>query len=188
LAGYIDRGLSTVQAAQADVRHQVAEVEAIQATLDPDSGSCAQRQAQFQGLQAQFQGSADPIRQHMGDVMAHFAPGLFVGGEDTDLPWDNLDLERWFRQPKGHERRMHGHRHAGVRIVHEGPTLLLALDAHLEHPAPFTAADLWPYRHAPAPAGQRQALHRRTRMRHARSKKHRPLLLADLERRYREGN
>ena len=35
---------------------------------------------------------------------------------------------------------------------------------------------------------RRQALHRRTIMRHARSKKRRPLLLADLERRYRERN
>jgi len=184
LAGYIDRGLSSVQAAQEDVRHQVREVEAIQATLDPDSGSCAQRQAQFQALQAQCQGSADPIRHHMGQVMASFAPGLFVGGEDADLPWDNLDLERWFRQPKGHERRIHGHRHAGVRIVHEGPTLLLALDAHVEHPGPFTAEDLRPYRSAPAPECQRQAMRRRTIMRQACSKKRRPLLLAELERRY----
>src|SRR4029453_9552291 len=37
-------------------------------------------------------------------------------GEDGDLPQDNLDLERWFRQPKGHERRIHGHRHVGVRL------------------------------------------------------------------------
>jgi hypothetical protein len=188
LAGYIDRGLSTVQAAQVDVRHQVAEVEAIQATFDPDSGSCAQRQAQFQALQAQFQGSADPIRHHMGAVMASFAPGLFVGGEDADLPWDNLDLERWFRQPKGHERRIHGHRHAGVRIVHEGPTLLLALDAHVEHPGPFTAEELRPYRSAPAPECQRQAMRRRTIMRRARSKTRRPLLLAELERRYLDGS
>jgi hypothetical protein len=188
LAGYIDRGLSSVQAAQEDVRHQVAEVGAIQATLDPDSGSCAQRQAQFQALQAQFQGSADPVQHHMGDVMAHFAPGLFVGGEDTNLPWDNLDLERWFRQPKGHERRIHGHRHAGVRIVHEGPTLLLALDAHVEHPGPFTAEELRPYRSAPAPECQRQAMQRRTIMRRARSQTRRPLLLADLERRYLDGS
>jgi len=63
--------------------------------------------------------------------MSSFVPGLFVGHEAAELPQDNLDLERWFKQPKGHERRMHGHRHAGVRIVQEGPTLLLALDAHL---------------------------------------------------------
>ena len=170
------------------IRAYVEDIQAIQATLEPDRGPCAQRQEQFQVLQGQCQASDDPTRQHMGRVMASFAPGLFVGGEEAILPQDNLDLERWFRQPKGHERRIHGHRHAGVRLVQEGPTFLLALDAHLEHPAPFTAADLWPYRHAPAPACQRQALHRRTIMRHARSKKRRPLLLADLERRYREGN
>jgi len=121
-------------------------------------------------------------------VMASFAPGLFVGGEEADLPQDNLDLERWFKQPKGHERRIHGHRHAGVRLVQEGPTLMLALDAHLEHPEPFTAVDLWPYRDVPAPTGQRQAMHRRTMMRRARSKKQRPLLLAELERRYLDGS
>jgi hypothetical protein len=164
----------------------VDDVSTIQATLEPDGGTCAERQAQFQGLQAQFQASDDPTRQHMGHVMASFAPGLFVGGEDADLPQDNLDLERWFRQPKGHERRIHGHRHAGVRLVQEGPTLLLALDAHIAHPEPFSAADLWPYRHSPTPACQRQALHRRTIMRRARSKKKRSRLLAELERRYLE--
>ena len=45
------------------------------------------------------------------------------------MPRDNLDLERWFRVPKGHERRIHGRCHAGVRIVQEGATMLLALDA-----------------------------------------------------------
>jgi len=188
LAGYIDRGLSTVQAAQADVRRQVAEVEAIPATFDLDSGACTQRQAQCQALQAQCQGSADPLRQHRGAVRASFAPGLFVGGEEADLPWDTFDLERWCRHPKGHERRRHGHRHAGVRIVHAGPTLLLALDAHVEHPGPFTAADLRPYRFAPAPECQRQAMRRRTIMRRARSKTRRPLLLAELERRYLDGS
>jgi hypothetical protein len=169
---------------QEAIRAHVDDVWAIQATLELDGGTCAERQAQFQVLQEQFHASDDPIRQHMGHVMASFAPGLFVGGEEADLPQDNLDLERWFRQPKGHERRMHGHRHAGVRLVQEGPTLLLALDAHIAHPGPFTAADLWPYRHSPAPACQTQAMHRRAIMRRARSKKKRPLLLAELERRY----
>jgi hypothetical protein len=188
LAGYIDRGLRAVEASQESIGHHVEAVQAISHTLDPASGSCAQRQVQFQVLREQLQDSADPIRQHMGSVMASFEPGLFVGGEDADMPQDNLDLERWLRQPKGHERRIHGHRHAGVRIVQEGPTLLLALDAHLAHPEPFTGADLWPYRHRPAPACQRQALHRRTMMRRARSKKQRPVLLAELERRYLDGS
>ncbi len=104
----------------------------------------------------------------------------------TGVRWeqDNLDLERWFKQPKGHERRIHGCQHAGVRIVQEGSALLLALDAHLVHSEPFTGADLWSYRHHPTPACQRQALHRHTMMRRARAKKQRPVLRAELERRY----
>lgn len=164
------------------------EIRVIQATIEPTGGTCAERHEQFARVQERLQQSTDPVRQHMGRVMASFAPGLFVGGEACDLPQDNLDLERWFRHPKGHERRIHGHRHAGVRLVQEGPTLLLALDAHLTHPEPFTAVDLVPYRHSPAPVGQCQALYRRTIMRRARSKKQRPVLLAELEQRYLDGS
>jgi hypothetical protein len=178
------RGLTAVHDIQAAIRPRVEDVRAIQATLEPDRGTCAERQAEFEVLQEQCQASDDPTRQHLGHVMASFAPGLFVGGEEAELPQDNLDLERWFQQPKGHARRIHGHRHAGVRLVQEGPTLLLALDAHLTHPAPFTGADLWPYRPCPAPACQRQALQRRKMMRRARAKKKRPVLLAELEQRY----
>jgi len=149
--------------------------------------SCQERQAQFAALRDSYQASSDPIEQHMGKVMTSFEPGLFVGGAEVDLPQDNLDLERWFRNAKGHERRIHGHRHAGVRIVQEGPSLLLALDAHLAHPEPFAEADLQPYRHARAPSSQRQAIQRRKIMRKARSRKNRPALLAELERRYLEG-
>ena len=74
----------------------------------------------------------------MGRVMASFKPGLFAGGDRGDWPGDNLDLERWFRLPKGHERRIHGRCHAGVRIVQEGATMMLALDAHRHHSQPFT--------------------------------------------------
>jgi len=166
----------------------VEEIRVIQATIEPTGGTCAERHEQFARVQERLQQSTDPVRQHLGRVMASFAPGLFVGGEACDLPQDNLDLERWFRHPKGHERRIHGHRHAGVRLVQEGPTLLLALDAHLTHPEPFTAVDLVPYRHSPAPVGQCQALYRRTIMRRARSKKQRPVLLAELEQRYLDGS
>ena len=103
--------------------------------------------------------------------MTSFAPGLFAGGQAMAFLQDNLDLERWFRNPKGHERRIHGHRHAGVRIVQEGPTLLLALDAHLMHPEPFSATDLVPFQHASIPVCQTEAIHRRKVMRKARSKK-----------------
>jgi hypothetical protein len=133
-----------------------------------------------------FQHGEDSTHQKMARVMTSFVAGLFVGvGQFQDIR-DNLDLERWFRLPKSHERRIHGHRHAGVRIVQEGPTLVHALDAHLSHPEPFAAEDLLPYRAADEPLSQKQARVRRKIMRKARSKKKRPKLLADLERRYRE--
>jgi hypothetical protein len=86
--------------------------------------------------------------------------------------------------PKSHERRIHGHRHAGIRLVLEGPTLVHALDAHATHPGPFKVDDLLPYRAAREPPCQAEARDRRTILRRARSKKRRPLLLAELERRY----
>jgi len=95
-----------------------------------------------------------------------------------------VDLERWFKAPKGDERRIHGHRHACVRIVWQGPTLLLALDAHVHHESPFTGEDLEPYGHARVPESQQQAVERGKIMRLARSRKKRPVLLADLEKRY----
>ena len=156
------------------------------ATLEPGGGSCRDRQAKFKKLINRFKRNEDPIRQHMATLMISFLAGLFVGSGTFEQIKDNLDLERWFRLPKSHERRIHGHRHAGVRIVQDGPTLLLALDAHAAHPGPFTAADLLPYRTAREPPCQREALNRRKIMRKARSKKKRPVLLAELEKRYRE--
>jgi hypothetical protein len=162
----------------------VNEVIKVSAILDPTSGPTAQRRVAFVQLRDRLGAESDPIRRQMSAVMMSFEAGLFVGGDDPDLPRDNLDLERWFRQPKGHERRIHGHRHAGVRIVQEGPTLLLALDAHLSHPEPFEAEDLRAYRDARPPSHQLESIHRRKVMRKARSKKMRGSLLAELERRY----
>jgi hypothetical protein len=137
-------------------------------------------------LRERFQRSGQAIHQRMAQVMLSFVAGLFVGPGIFEDIRDNLDLERWFRLPKSHERRIHGHRHAGIRIVQEGPTLAPALDAHAAHPEPFSVGDLLPYRAAQEPPCQTEALHRRKIMRKGRSKKKRPLLLAELERRYRE--
>jgi len=79
----------------------VEDIRAIQATLAPDERTCADRQAAFEVLQEQFQQSDDLTRQHFGHVMASFAPGLFVGGEEADLPQDNLDWNAGFDSPKG---------------------------------------------------------------------------------------
>jgi hypothetical protein len=188
LAACIDRGLDVVQPVQETIRHQVEAIQEVAATLDPATGDCTRRQAAFQGLIDRFEADSDPVHQQMAKVMTSFRPGLFVGGDQGDQVRDNLDLERWFRLLKGHERRIHGHRHAGVRIVQEGPTLVLVLDAHTVHPGPFHVEDLLPYRRARVPECQRQAMNRRKVMRKARSKSKRPKLLAELERRYLAGS
>ena len=184
MADCIDRGLNSVKSEQEVIGTQVQEIQRVSDTLDPEKGNSAQRQADFQNLLAEFVSAGDPFHEHMAKVMSSFQPGLFVGEDHLGQVRDNLDLERWFRLPKGHERRIHGHRHAGVRIVQEGPTLVHALDAHHTHPEPYGVADLLPYRWARAPACQCQAIHRRKVMRKARSRTKRPKLLAELERRY----
>jgi hypothetical protein len=185
LANCIDRGLDEVRDEQATIREYVKDIEEVAATLETGGETCAARQEKFEELIDRFERTADPIRHQMAKVMISFLAGLFVGEGTFEEIRDNLELERWFRLPKSHERRIHGHRHAGIRIVLEGPTLVHALDAHAAHPTPFAADDLLPYRNAREPMCQREALNRRRIMRKARSKKKRPLLLADLEQRYR---
>jgi len=167
------------------VRAYVQDLQAVDSTLRPsDEVTGQEREAEFVALQQEWQASADPVHQHFAKMMSSFQPGLFVGGEVADCPADNLDLERWFKRPKGHERRLHGRRHAGVRIVQQGPTLMLALDAHVHHESPFTGDDLQPYSHARVPASQQQAVERGKIMRKARSRKKRKKLLEDLEKLY----
>ena len=175
-----------VQAEQETIREYVEDIDKVAATLESGGESCEQRKEKFKELIDRFERNEDPIHQHMATLMISFLAGLFVGAGKFEEIKDNLDLERWFRLPKSHERRIHGRRHAGIRIVQDGPTLVLALDAHVADPGPFTADDLLPYRTAREPPCQREALNRRKIMKKARSKKKRPILLAELERRYRE--
>jgi hypothetical protein len=185
LAGCIDRGLEVACEALTQVGHYVQDLRAVDGLLRPsDEATGEEREAQFVSLWQEWEASVDLMHQQFAKVMSSFEPGLFVGGEGADFPADNLDLERWFKRPKGHERRIHGRRHAGVRLVQQGPTLMLALDAHVHHNGPFTVDDLEPYRHSRVPASQQQAGERGKIMRQARSRKKRSVLLADLEKRY----
>jgi hypothetical protein len=185
LASCMDRGLDVVRESLTNVKAYVQDLQAVDRTLRPnDETTGEEREAQFILRRQEWESSADPIHQHFANMMSSFEPGLFVGGESADFPADNLDLERWFTRPKGHERRLHGRRHAGVRIVQQGPTLMLALDAHVHHDGPFTVDDLEPYGHARVPVSQQQAVERGKIMRKARSRKKRDALLADLEKRY----
>ena len=185
LAGCIDRGLEITREALTQVGHYVLDLQTVEGILKPsDEATGEEREAQFVSLWQEWEASVDPMHQQFAKVMSSFEPGLFVGGEEADFPADHVDLERWFKRPKGHERRIHGRRHAGIRLVQQGPTLMLALDAHVHHPGPFTVDDLEPYRHSRMPASQQEALARGKIMRQARSRKKRPMVLADLEKRY----
>ena len=145
LAGCIDRGLDVAREPLTQVRAYVRELQAVDSTLRPsDEVTGREREVRFRLLQEAWQSSADPVYQHFAKMLSRFEPGVFVGGEAADFPADNVDLERWFKRPKGHERRLHGRRHAGVRLVPQGPTLMLALDAHVHHDGSLTVDDLSP--------------------------------------------
>jgi hypothetical protein len=163
-------------------------VKRVAATLDPSKGSAMQRKKRFGQLRRRLKRSGDPVRVQMAVVMAAFLVGLFAGPAVAEEIVDNLDLERWFRLPKGHERRIHGRKHAGVRLVQQGATLMPVLDAHKGKEQPYQAEQLLDYREAQLPKQEQEALQRRKVMRRARSKKQRGDLLAELERRYRSAH
>lgn len=174
LAKCIESGLASVKGEQEEVRQQVAEIARIAATLDQDAGPRQERRARYEKLQREYQSKGDAFYDHLARLLESWQPGLFLGPRATKGEKgleDNLELERWFRKPKRHERQIHGRQHAGMRIVQEGPTLVLVLDAHDAHPRPFTAEELLPFWPAEEPLEQQEALQRRKIMRRARSKK-----------------
>jgi hypothetical protein len=181
----MDRGLALARESLAPVGRDATDLQAVDDTLQPHTNVTGEeRETPCMVLRQQWQSSAAPLEQHVAKRMSSFAPGLLVGGEAADVPADHGDLERGCKGPKGHERRRHGRRQAGVRSVRQGPTLLLALDAQMHHDGPCTVDDLEPYGYARVPASQQEALERGKIMRQARSRKKRPILLADLEKRY----
>jgi hypothetical protein len=184
LSNCIERGTAMVSEQLQGIAAHAAQVKSVQDLLNAETGTAKSRKAKFQRLATKNAADPDPTLQHMGRIMQSFAKGLFAGGDDPDLPADNLDLERAFRLPKSHERRIHGHAHAGVRIVLQGASLMLVLDGHARHPELFTPEDLLPYAKVPLPDEQLQSERRRKIMRLARSTKRRPALLASLESRY----
>lgn len=171
LNGCIERGLSIYQADKAKIEEYVSEIEKVYQTLDLKSGSLEKRLNQFKELKAKFAKTDDSVKKSMKTLMDSFEPGLFAGGDDPEIPRDNLGLERWFKNPKGHERRIHGHQHAGIRIVHEGATLIPALDAHLFQTEPFDCQDLLPYVEVKDPKSQTESIERNRIMKKGSSKK-----------------
>jgi hypothetical protein len=186
LRSCIERGRSLVADELQVVRKHTEQVTAIWALLSSEAGPCSERRERFSTLATQLVGSNDPLQQHMGRIMFSFAAGLFVGDdEDEQVPVDNLEFERALRVSKAHERHVHGHAHAGMRIVHQGATLMLVLDAHQRHPGPFDQDELIPYLDAQLPGTQLAALKRQRVMRQARSTKNRAKLLSRFETQFR---
>jgi hypothetical protein len=173
LKGFIDRGVAEQQDTFSRVRAYTADVRAVVEILTVDDGaSVAGREPLFAAKLAEFQSFPDDQIYHgMAKMMTSFQVGLFAGPDLTCFPHDNLDIERWFRGPKSHERRIHGHKHAGIRIVREGATLIPTLDAHAQHPGVFTEQDLTGFATAAAPASQLASQQRHGVMKKARSKK-----------------
>ena len=173
LKGFIDRGVAEQQDTFSRVRGYTDQVrEVVEILTVEDGSSLADREPLFAAKIAELQSFPDDKTYNdMAKMMTSFQVGLFAGADLTDYPHDNLNLERWFRLPKSHERRIHGHHHAGIRIVREGATLIPTLDAHAQHPGVFTEEALAGFATATAPASQLASQQRHGVMQKARSKK-----------------
>lgn len=180
----IQQGRKSVSKEMAETKRYSRKIRLVWQCLQRMGQDYQSSKETFEKLTQQYRKSRDAVLNEMSRSMASWQPGLFAGG-DLALPSDNLALERAFRQPKGHARRIHGHAHAGTKIVRQGPTLMLVLDAHNHHPKPFSARELLPYLHAQIPNEQLQAERRGRFMSKARSRKKRPQLLNHLERHFR---
>jgi hypothetical protein len=104
----------------------------------------AERREQVLAWQEAGQASLEPVQQPCATLMSSCEPGGVVGSEAAAFPTDHVDFERCCKGPTGHARRLHGPRHAGVRMVRQGPTLMVAREAHGHHEEPLTVDALLP--------------------------------------------
>lgn len=171
LANYIELGTAHYDLHKNEIVEGTRLVRLTACLLKRGSKPSKRRLKEFRRIAKQLSNSTESIKMAMGRMMLRFCNGLFAGGDDFDIPVDNLDLERWFKNPKGHSRRITGNRHVGTKSVYEGPTLIPALDAHLEMEKPLTYIDLTPYIDAEIPISEQKATERKRTMTRAASKK-----------------
>lgn len=167
----IERGMHVYDQSKDEIKSLLEIITEVNGLLDFSQGSSKSRQSKFHRRADKLSKRKKSNLKKMGKLMLRFEPGLFSGGERTDLPTDNLDLERWFKTPKGHQRRLNGRKHVGTRIVYEGETLIPALDAHLNMTRPLKPDELIKYQNARPPKSQVEGLRRRRIMSQASSKK-----------------
>ena len=170
LQACIERGMHIYEKSKNKIQGLVKVVTEVGRLLSPKEGFSEKRQKRFHLLGLSLKKKSSKHKE-MGKLMLSFEDGLFAGGEVLDLPIDNLDLERWFKKPKGHQRRITGRKHAGTTIVYEGPTLIHTLDAHLTLNKPLDATELLGFVDAQPPISQIEGLKRRKLMSQASSKK-----------------
>jgi hypothetical protein len=173
LQACIENGMYVYEKSKSKILGLLEVVTRADKLLSPDEGPSEKRQNSFHLLGLRLKKKSSKYKE-MGKLMLSFEDGLFAGGDTLDLPLDNLDLERWFKKPKGHQRRITGRKHAGTTIVYEGPTLIPTLDAHLTQDRPLGAADLLSFIDAQPPKSQVEGLKRRKLMSQASSKKKDP--------------
>ncbi len=167
----IDKGFDMYEEIKPKILDYLMELKRINKTLISTEASCKQRLKSFNKICERLKNTNDPIKQNMAKMMERFSEGLFSGGDNLEIPEDNQDLERWFKTPKGHERKINGHKHAGTRIVYEGPTMLPTLDAHKSLSRAFYVEELMPYLSSKTPECQVTAITRRRLMKKGNSKK-----------------
>jgi hypothetical protein len=171
LATWIDKGLALYEETRTKVLDYLREIKRVNQTLSHNHSNCKLRLKSFNKILERLKNSKDPVKENIAGFMKRFKDGLFAGGDNLEIPDDNQDLERWFKTPKGHERKINGHKHAGTRIVYEGPILLPTLDAHKSSERQFRVEELQPYVDAEMSEAQDDAISRRKRQKEGRCKK-----------------
>lgn len=166
----IEQGMHIYEGSKDKVQGLLQVVTQVDRLLSTEEGPSEQRKKHFHSLAQKLEKKSSNYK-CMGKLMLSFESGLFAGGDILGLRKDNLDLERWFRNPKGHQRRINGRKHAGITIVYEGPTLIPTLDAHLTLKGPLTAEQMLVYANAKPPQSQIEGLKRKKLMSQAGSKK-----------------
>jgi len=123
LAGCIDRGLTAVADEREGYKRAREGGGPRAGTAGPGKRRGARRRERFESLQGDLASSRDGVRQQMAVGRVRFLAGYsWVGGQGPAPRQPGVGEVGSLAQ--GHERRGHGHRHGGVRLVRQGAALI----------------------------------------------------------------